>query len=204
MLLPALEGDFAVVTLSGWGSPRLPKQASNRTWPAEIVAECLDREAAHDFGDLAGGATVAPRTQRGSSAGASHRAAVHREQRREHVVAISNSFPPPLGAGLRMVRARQRLRQCAKQSETILSIVQQWSHTQEMETLLNQMAEASTQLTGSRSSEHLFVGSDEPHAGRSAGAGRAWRRAANARRCRRRGRSVAHRRTAASFAARDA
>ncbi len=51
-----------------------------------------------------------------------------------------------LGAGLRIVRTRARLRQCAAQAETILSIVQQWGRTQEMETLLNQMAEASTKL----------------------------------------------------------
>src|SRR5262245_66076662 len=45
-----------------------------------------------------------------------------------------------------MVRARQRTRQRATKAETILSIVGRWSQTQEMETLLNQMAEASTQL----------------------------------------------------------
>ena len=53
---------------------------------------------------------------------------------------------PALGAGLRSVRKAQRLQQRAAQAETILSIVQEWSRTQEMETLLNQMAEASTKL----------------------------------------------------------
>ncbi|HZZ30045.1 MAG TPA: sigma-54-dependent Fis family transcriptional regulator [Pirellulales bacterium] len=51
-----------------------------------------------------------------------------------------------MGTALRILRARDKVRRRATQAETILSIVQQWGRTQEMETLLNQMAKASTQL----------------------------------------------------------
>ena len=61
-------------------------------------------------------------------------------------VEVFEAVAESLGAGVRIVRDRQRLRQRAAQAETILSIVQQWNQTQEMETLLNQMAEASTKL----------------------------------------------------------
>jgi transcriptional regulator with GAF, ATPase, and Fis domain len=145
MLLPALEGDFAAVTLSGWGSRTVAEAGLRQNLPSEIVAECLDREAAHNFGDW----LAAPLAHREPNAEVLlvHRtaAAAHRDDGANGIASFEE-LSAAVGAGLRMVRARQRLRQCAKQSETILSIVQQWSHTQEMETLLNQMAEASIQL----------------------------------------------------------
>ena len=145
MLLPALEGDFAAVTLSGWGSRTVAEAGLRQNLPSEIVAEVLDREAAHNFGDW----LAAPLAHREPNAEVLvvHRtaAAAHRDDGANGIASFEE-LSAAVGAGLRMVRARQRLRQCAKQSETILSIVQQWSHTQEMETLLNQMAEASIQL----------------------------------------------------------
>jgi len=144
-LLPALAADFAAVTASGFGLRAVAEAGLRQTWPAELVSESLDREELQ----ISGAWLAAPLAARETSgevlvvhrigiAGSGDRAAL--------VTAGLEPLAAALGAGLRMVRARQRYRQRAANAETILSIVGRWSQTQEMETLLNQMAEASTQL----------------------------------------------------------
>ena len=144
-LLPTLAADFAAVTASGFGLRAMAEAGLRQTWPAELVSECLDREEVQ----ISGAWLAAPPAPRDASgevlvvhrigiAGSGDRAAL--------ATAGLEPLATALGAALRIVRARQRYRQRAAKAETILSIVGRWSQTQEMETLLNQMAEASTQL----------------------------------------------------------
>src|SRR5262245_36822823 len=149
LLLPALGADFTGVTLPGFGSRAVAEAGLRQAWPLEIVADCLDRESVQ----IAGAWTAAPLVPREATGEV---LVVHRTHLANAAVGTPDRqvpMPPgfegvvaALGAGLRMVRARQRLRHRIARTETILSIVGQWSHTQEMETLLNQMAEASTRL----------------------------------------------------------
>jgi transcriptional regulator with GAF, ATPase, and Fis domain len=143
LLLPILSLDFAVVTVAGWNSQYIAQSGIHQLWPAEIVAECLDREAAQVV-ELWTAIPLSPRDPSGEVL------LVHRAANASAAATRSSPALAPiagaLGAGLRIVRTRGRLRQRAAQAETILSIVQQWGRTQEMETLLNQMAEASTKL----------------------------------------------------------
>jgi Nif-specific regulatory protein len=144
-LLPTLAADFAAVTASGFGLRAMAEAGLRQTWPAELVSECLDREEVQISGAWLA-APLAPRDASGEVlvvhrigiAGSGDRAAL--------ATAGLEPLATALGAALRIVRARQRYRQRAAKAETILSIVGRWSQTQEMETLLNQMAEASTQL----------------------------------------------------------
>ncbi|HEY2881572.1 MAG TPA: sigma-54-dependent Fis family transcriptional regulator [Pirellulales bacterium] len=155
LLLPALTADFAAVTIGGWGTNAIAEAGVRQSWPTEMISECLDREAPQSIGDW-NCAPLAPREPNAEVL------VVHRSYS-SPVAAQSNSIggaaidrsvaiagmqtiAAALGAGLRMVRTRNRLRLRATQAETILQIVQQWSQTQEMATLLNQMAEASTHL----------------------------------------------------------
>ena len=182
---------------------RWPKRGCDRTCQAKLSPSVLDREAAHNFGDW----LAAPLAHREPNAEVLvvHRtaAAAHRDDGANGIASFEE-LSAAVGAGLRMVRARQRLRQCAKQSETILSIVQQWSHTQEMETLLNQMAEASIQLLeADRASiflwdreNHMLVG--RPALGVPGGELRVPDDAGVV------GEVLAHRRAATGFASRDA
>jgi transcriptional regulator with GAF, ATPase, and Fis domain len=150
LLLPVLGADFAAVTRASEGSRSVAEAGIHQSWPSEVIADCLDLEAAHAV-DLWIAAPLVRREPSGevlivhratgafsNVGGASNRAPTF--------LATFETIAAALGAGLRIVRARQRLQQRAMRSETILSIVQQWGRTQEMETLLNQMAEASTQL----------------------------------------------------------
>jgi Nif-specific regulatory protein len=142
LLLPGLAADFVAVTVAGWAGQSIAQAGIQQAWPAEIVGECLDKESAQVAGlwlavplsprDPSGDVLVLHRTGGAGKPGAM-------PQGLEGIAAA-------LGAGLRIVRSRARLRQRATQADTILSIVQQWGRTQEMETLLNQMAEASTKL----------------------------------------------------------
>ncbi|HTQ40649.1 MAG TPA: sigma-54-dependent Fis family transcriptional regulator [Pirellulales bacterium] len=149
LLLPALSADLVAVTCAGWGNQCVAQAGLQQAWPTDLVAECLDRESPQ----VAGPWLAAPLSAREHSGEVLllHRSGMNRNS----AIAADRapSLPPglesiaaALGAGLRMVRARGKLRQRATQAETILSIVQQWGRPQEMETLLNQMAEASTQL----------------------------------------------------------
>ena len=142
-LVPALSADFAaVVRPEGQTFRTLAETGIHQSWPAELVSECLDREAPQSSGPWLA-APLAPREPGGEVL------LVHRS----NAAAAERSLPQDfeaivaaLGAGLRIVRARQRFRKRATQAETILSIVQQWGRTQEMQPLLEQMATASTQL----------------------------------------------------------
>jgi transcriptional regulator with GAF, ATPase, and Fis domain len=167
VLLPALSADLAVVTCGGWGSQCLAQAGLHQPWPMELVAECLDRETVQTSGAWLA-APLSPREPTGEVL-LVHRGGGNVANSVDRTTALSSGFEliaSALGAGLRMVRARTKLRQRATQAETILSIVQQWGRTQEMETLLNQMAQASTQLLeADRSSiflwdraNHLLVG----------------------------------------------
>ncbi len=149
MLLPVLVADFAAVTHASDGSRAIAEAGIHQAWPSKIISDCLDREALH-AAEPWFAAPLAPREPSGEVL-ILHRAvgsgsAVGAANRATPFLATFETIAAALGAGLRMVRARQRLQQRAVRSETILSIVQQWGRTQEMETLLNQMAEASTQL----------------------------------------------------------
>ena len=146
LLLPACGADFAAVTIAGSGSQSIGQAGIQQPWPAELVAECLDRETTHADGPWIA-VPLSPRDPSGDVL------VVHRAAGSNPGAARNGCTPAgleplaaALGAGLRIIRARTRLRQRATQAETILSIVQQWGRTQEMETLLNQMAEASTKL----------------------------------------------------------
>jgi transcriptional regulator with GAF, ATPase, and Fis domain len=144
-LLPALAADFAAVTGSGFGLRAVAEAGLRQTWPAELVSESLDREEVQ----VSGAWLAAPLAARETSGEV---LVVHRigisgaGDRATGAMTGLEPLAAALGAGLRIVRARQRYRQRATKAETILSIVGRWSQTQEMETLLNQMAEASTQL----------------------------------------------------------
>ncbi len=50
LLLPAYSADFATVTRGGWGNQSIAQAGIQQTWRAELVAECLDREAAQSDG----------------------------------------------------------------------------------------------------------------------------------------------------------
>ena len=51
LLLPALGADFAAVTLGGWGNNAIAEAGVRQPWPAEMISECLDREAPQSSGD---------------------------------------------------------------------------------------------------------------------------------------------------------
>ncbi len=142
-LLPALGADFAAVVRPDGPSFRtLAETGIHQTWPTDIVSECLDREAPQSSGAWLA-APLAPREPGGEVL------LVHRTNANTNDRSLPQDFEPivgALGAGLRIVRVRARLRKRAAQAETILSIVQQWGRTQEMEPLLEQMATASTKL----------------------------------------------------------
>jgi transcriptional regulator with GAF, ATPase, and Fis domain len=148
LLLPVLSIDFAAVTMAGWNGQSIAQAGLHQTWPPEIVAECLDRETIQASGawlaaplsprDPSGDILLLHRGSRGNQSGAFARSAA--------MPPGLEAMTSALGTGVRIVRARERLRQRSTQAETILSIVQQWGRTQEMETLLHQMAEASTKL----------------------------------------------------------
>jgi Nif-specific regulatory protein len=144
-LLPALAADFVAVTAAGWGSRSIAHAGLQQTWPPELAAECLDQESAQTSGAWLA-APLAARELSGEVL-VVHRIGIgNLSDRSTPGLAALDSLWPALSVGLRIVRSAQRLRQRATQAETILTIVQQWSQTQEMETLLNQMAEASTKL----------------------------------------------------------
>jgi transcriptional regulator with GAF, ATPase, and Fis domain len=149
LLLPAMLADFAAVTVAGWENQSVAQAGLYQLWPSQIVAECLDHETTVGDGawlaaplsprEAASDILIVHRTAtNGNQNGAAHRAAASTHDF-DRLISV-------FAAGLRAVRARDKLRQRAAQAETILSIVQQWGRTQEMETLLNQMAEASTKL----------------------------------------------------------
>ncbi len=148
-LLPALKADFvAVVQIDAAAkSPRLLAQSGiQQTWPPEIIADCLDRESAHSLGSWIA-APLSPREAEGEVLLVHLTANAHASTERTAAIPQAlTGLALALGSALRMVRSRQILRQRAAQAETILSIVQQWGRTQEMEPLLEQMATASTQL----------------------------------------------------------
>ena len=119
----------------------LAETGIHQTWPTEIVAECLDRESTQSAGAWLA-APLAPR-EPGGEVLLVHRAAANAIALYPQV---SRKSSPRWAPDCEWCAARQRLRNRAKQAETILSIVQQWGRTQEMEPLLEQMATASTQL----------------------------------------------------------
>jgi Nif-specific regulatory protein len=167
-LLPALAADFAAVTASGLGLRSVSEAGLRQTWPAELVSECLDREEVQ----ISGAWLAAPLAARETSGEVLivHRIGIAGSgDRATTTTAGLEPLAAALGAGLRIVRARHRYRQRATRAETILSIVGRWSQTQEMETLLNQMAEASTQLLeGDRASIFLWDRANHVLVGRPA------------------------------------
>jgi transcriptional regulator with GAF, ATPase, and Fis domain len=146
LLLRLTSGDFAAVVLLEPPSARvLSEVGARQTWPPEIVAECLDRdEAVEQSGWLA--MPLAPRGQSGevllAHYGVSAASNDKQSTRSEQIKAAAEI----IAAGLRIVRRREQLQSRVSRAETLLSIVQHWGRTQEMETLLAQMAEASTRL----------------------------------------------------------
>jgi transcriptional regulator with GAF, ATPase, and Fis domain len=170
LLLPAYSADFAAVTMGGWGAQSIVQAGIQQTWRAELVAECLDRETTQSDGPWIA-APLSPRDPSGDVL-LLHRMPGNNPGGSARTSAIPgglDSLAAALGAGLRIVRTRARLRQRATQAETILSIVQQWGRTQEMETLLNQMAEASTKLLdGDRASIFLWDRTNRVLVGRPA------------------------------------
>ncbi len=145
MLLPVLGADFAAVTRASEGARAIAESGLHHSWPSDVVADCLDREAPQSA-DPWYGAPLVLREPSGEVL-VVHRADFPAATPRD--AAFFTAFQTAasaLGTGFRIVRGRQRLHERAIRSETILSIVQQWGRTQQMETLLNQMAEASTQL----------------------------------------------------------
>ena len=171
-LLSPLAADFVAVAAVGQDPLGTIAEAGlHQSWPPDLVADCRDREeplsqdawiaaplaARESSGEVllvhrAGDSSKPSSFGRGQGEGAANSSRpgtltpTLSQGEREQCLADLESFAIAIGAGLRIVRARQRLARRAVRSETILSIVQQWGRTQEMETLLNQMAEASTQL----------------------------------------------------------
>jgi transcriptional regulator with GAF, ATPase, and Fis domain len=147
-LLSPLTADYVAVSTVSEPARAMAESGIRQSWPIEMISECADREL-----QLINGRWLAvPLAARESSGEVLliHRAAgdwKHTEiEPGSPLHTAIEKIAHALGTGARIVRARRKLQQRAKRSETILSIVQQWGRTQEMETLLNQMAEASTQL----------------------------------------------------------
>src|SRR5579871_3115581 len=106
LLMPALSADFAAVTAAGWGNQSIAQAGMAQAWPPELVAECLDREAPQTSGPW----LAAPLSPREASAEV---LVVHRIILGSAIPAELERLAATLGAGLRMVRARGRLRQRA-------------------------------------------------------------------------------------------
>ena len=157
MLLPALEEISPPSRCPAGALERWPKRGCDRTCQVKLSPRFWIAKR-HTISAIGSAAPCrALRTECRSSRGASHCRGVHRD----HGAKRHRELRRTLRRRRRRIAngpSAERLRQCAKQSETILSIVQQWSHTQEMETLLNQMAEASIQLLeADRASIFLWI-----------------------------------------------
>ncbi|MCC7084522.1 MAG: sigma-54-dependent Fis family transcriptional regulator [Pirellulales bacterium] len=142
-LLQRLSADFAAIATADQRQRAVALVGVPRAWPLELLAECLDREAPQMHGNWLA-APLAPRDPTGEilvlhrTAGWNGGRAVEIESLTEMAIALRS--------GIEIVRNRQRLMWRVERAETILSIVQHWARTQEMEKLLAQMAEASTRL----------------------------------------------------------
>jgi transcriptional regulator with GAF, ATPase, and Fis domain len=146
-VLPALTqrlaADFAAVATADQRQRAIASTGVPRVWSLELVSDCLDREAPQSRGEWLA-APLAPRDPRGEVLMV-HRAAGWGDGRMVESESLAE-IAAALRAGIEIVRNRRRSMRRAERAETILSIVQQWGRTQEMEKLLAQMAEASTRL----------------------------------------------------------
>jgi transcriptional regulator with GAF, ATPase, and Fis domain len=145
LVMQRWSADFVAVTVADQRQRAIASVGAQRTWPVELVADCLDRESPQARGEWLA-IPLSPRDPAGEIL-LLHRAAGWSDGRTVATESLSE-MAASLRTGIEVVRARQRLNRRAERAETILSIVQQWGRTQEMEKLLSQMAEASTRLLG--------------------------------------------------------
>jgi transcriptional regulator with GAF, ATPase, and Fis domain len=143
VVMRQLSGDFAAITLASQRQRAVASAGVPRAWPLELVADCLDRESPLARGEWLA-VPLSPRDPSGEIL-LVHRASGWGDVRSIETESLSH-LAAALRSGFEIVRGRERLLQRAQRAETILSIVQQWGRTQEMEKLLSQMAEASTRL----------------------------------------------------------
>lgn len=109
--------------------------------PRDLFAEVLDREKGEIAGDWAA-VPLVPRAAEGYVLAV--RAA--RSGDAEHALAIAAALTPVVHGALDAVRQRERHRSRIRQLETILDIAIQWNRTREVAPLLEQMAQAATEL----------------------------------------------------------
>jgi len=107
--------------------------------PEPLLSDVLDRDAAAS-GDNWFAAPLVRRSETGEIL------AVLAPGNHDDLTSTVDGLAAALGAMLSSVRARQQQRRHVERLEAILEIAGQWSQTLEMETLLTQMAEASTRL----------------------------------------------------------
>ncbi len=160
-LMAAAESDAVVLARGERGRWReLCRVGLDRTLAWELLGEALD-------------------SQRTGVQGGWHAVPLPGQEQPNEVVAVHHSQtatrPPAveisrltawLGAGLRTVRNRHRQRQQIGRLQTVLAITRQWGQTQQMDTLLQQIAEAATRLLGAERASiflwdkrnHLLVG----------------------------------------------
>jgi Nif-specific regulatory protein len=121
----------------------LAESGESASLPLELFASALDADSARTSADWA----VAPIGHRGNSAEV---LAVHYLEAGEGKKQIESLgvLASVLHSALDAVRAREREQRRIRRLEAILEIASSWNQTREVQTLLEQMAEAATRLLG--------------------------------------------------------
>ncbi len=141
LLGQALGAEYLAVVHGEKGQWRtLAASGPQRSAPAELLAEALDRDEPAAHGDW----QVAPLGERGTSGEmlAAYRAKGAAADRGRALATLAQW----LATGLAHVRSRQRDQQQIARQAAILEIAAQWQQTLEMDALLKRMAEAATKL----------------------------------------------------------
>ncbi|MGO9114945.1 MAG: sigma 54-interacting transcriptional regulator [Thermoguttaceae bacterium] len=143
--LPVIAGDLAAAYVAlavadGGRWNTLAKAGSARSLPAELLAEVLDREVARSLDNWVAG----PLSSRADSAEAL--VVYWPSALPPDALASVESWLPIVREVLASVRVRHQQLRRIRRLETILDIASQWYRTREIEPLLDQMAEAATDL----------------------------------------------------------
>jgi len=147
---------LAAATAGRWNV--IAEVGNRRPLPVDLLAEVLDREAGATEPDWAA-VPLAPRA-------ASSQVLVAYTADPAAALSMLEHLAPVLDEALSAVRLRHHNLRRIRRLEAILEIANQWNQTQEVESLLVQMAEAATRLLGAdRASiflwdrpNHLLVG----------------------------------------------
>ena len=141
-VVAAAEADYVALAVAAAGEWAVAAEAgSPRALPVDLLADVLDRESAGTESGWAA-APLEPRDPRPEVLVAHVRDGT---EPTKALCALEN-LAQVLHGGLAAVRLRHLNRRRIRRLEAILQIANQWNQTQEVEPLLEQMAEAATRL----------------------------------------------------------